>query len=166
MSDSLVSFIFDDNTIRGNDNLVNITALASVYKRATGIRKDTRDWLVTKEATESIAYLERVTGIPVSQLVSAEHGVGTWVHPDLAEIFAQWCSVEYWFAVVRLIRTAKDNNLPQVPEPPRRLAPQRDLIDYLAKLWESPQPYAKRWCGMRTGERGVPSPNAIYRRRK
>lgn len=113
---SLTNFIFDDNTIL--NSLVNATALTSAYFRATGKRKDTRDWLVTKEAAESTAYLERATGIPQAQLVIVENGVGTWMHPDLAEIFAQWISVEYRFAVVQLIRTAKDKStyhMQQVP---------------------------------------------------
>lgn len=93
-------FGFLSNTIRP-DGMVSITALSSAYRIATGKRKDSQHWLVTREATELIAYLERVTGIPVTALVIAEHGVGTWVHPDLAEIFAQWVSVEYRFAVVR-----------------------------------------------------------------
>jgi hypothetical protein len=131
MTDSIVRFVFDDNTIR-NDGLVNITALASAYKRATGKRKDTQHWLVTKEATESIAYLERVTGIPVTELVIAEHGAGTWVHPDLAEIFAQWISVEYRFAVVQLIRTAKENRIaapPKPVQPPRQLTHGQQAVE-------------------------------------
>lgn len=96
---------------RDSDSLVNATELTKAYYRNTGKRKDVRDWLVTKEAKDSIAYLERVTGIPVSSLVIVEHGVGTWFHPDLAEIFAQWVSVEYRFVVVALIRDAKENKL-------------------------------------------------------
>jgi KilA-N domain len=61
-------------------------------------------------------------------LVVVEHGVGTWVHPDLSEIFAQWCSVEYRFAVVDLIRVAKEN---QLPTPVDRQLPQRDAIEYI-----------------------------------
>jgi hypothetical protein len=49
---------------------------------------------LTKEAKESIAYLEQATGITEADIVIVENGVGTWVHPDLAEIFAQWVSAE------------------------------------------------------------------------
>jgi hypothetical protein len=122
MTSPIVQYTFDDDTIR-HDGLVNITALASTYKRYTGKRKDARNWLVTKEATESIAYLERATGIPVAQLVIAENGMGTWVHPDLAEIFAQWISVEYRFAVVQLIRKTKEAIL-SASQPIREPAPQ------------------------------------------
>jgi KilA-N domain len=133
MTDSIVRFVFDDNTIR-NDGLVNITALASAYYRSTGKRKKAHDWLHTNEAKESIAYLERAAGITEAHIVVTENGIGTWVHPDLAEIFAQWISVEYRFAVVQLIRTAKENQIaapPKPVKPPRQLAPQRDLIDYI-----------------------------------
>jgi KilA-N domain len=68
--------------------------------------------LLTPDAKASIAYLERVTGVPVTDLVIAQHGVGTWVHPDLAEILAQWICVEYRFAVVALIRQTKADSVP------------------------------------------------------
>ena len=100
------AYSFASNTIRG-DGLVNATALATAYRNTTGIRKDVANWLKTKEAKDSIAYLARATGIPVAQLVDVENGVGTWLHPDLAEILAQWISVEYRFAVVDLIRQSK-----------------------------------------------------------
>ena len=127
------NFTFQSNTVRG-DGLVNITALASAYQRgyqgSTGKKPTsslTRDWLATKEATASIAYLEQVSGIPQAELVVVENGVGTWVHPDLAEIFAQWCSVEYRFAVVSLIRQEKE----KPPLQPRQLPPIRDTRENL-----------------------------------
>jgi hypothetical protein len=116
-------------TVR-EDGLVNITALSTAYRNKTKKRKDPQCWLATKEAKESIAYLVSSTGIPVDELVQVKeggNGGGTWVHPDLAEIFAQWCSVEYRFAVVQLIRVAKENTrvVSVVPT-----LPQRDAIDY------------------------------------
>jgi KilA-N domain len=113
--EQIVKFEFEQNTIDGN-GMVNITALSRTYQESTGKRKDPRNWLVTNEAKESIAYLERVTGFLVSDLAYAEHGVGTWVHADLAEIFAQWISVEYRFAVVQLIRLVKSKQKPVEPE--------------------------------------------------
>jgi hypothetical protein len=134
ISQSSISFLV--NTIR-TDGMVNATALTTAYRKATvseantsGIRKDVRDWLLTPDAKASIAYLERVTGIPVTDLVIAEHGIGTWLHPDLAEILAQWISVEYRFAVVALIRQAKSEPVPV--EVPRQLPPVRDTTELLA----------------------------------
>jgi hypothetical protein len=112
MSESIVpqqKYIFPSTTIRG-DGLVNATALTTAYRSKTGIRKDSAKWLKTQEAKESIAYLERVTQKRVTELVDVEHGVGTWLHPDLAEILAQWISVEYRFAVVALIRQSKQED--------------------------------------------------------
>jgi hypothetical protein len=129
MTNSIVpsNFSFQSNTVRG-DGLVNITALSTAYRNATGKRKDCQKWLATSDAMESIAYLERATQKCVAELVVVENGVGTWVHPDLAEIFAQWISVEYRFAVVQLIRVAKENK----PQPlPRQLPPVRDTIEYI-----------------------------------
>jgi KilA-N domain len=127
MANNIVPSNFDFlmGTIR-TDGLVNITALSTAYRNKTGKRKDCAKWLATSEAIESIAYLERVTQKCVSLLVVVEHGVGTWVHSDLAEIFAQWCSVEYRFAVIDLIRCAKENQVSVVRE-----LPQRDAIDYI-----------------------------------
>jgi desulfoferrodoxin (superoxide reductase-like protein) len=129
MTNSIVpsNFSFQSNTVRG-DGLVNITALSSAYKRSTGKYKKAHDWLLTKEAKESIAYLEQATGITEADIVIVENGVGTWVHPDLAEIFAQWISVEYRFAVVQLIRVAKVNK-PQ--QQLRQLPPSRDIVEYI-----------------------------------
>lgn len=120
MANSIVQskFSFDPNTIH-TDGLVNITALAKSYTEGwhpetVGMKPTeslTRDWLATQDAQASIAYLASTVGIPLTDLVKVKRGgnaSGTWVHPDLAEIFAQWISVEYRFAVVQLIRTAKE----------------------------------------------------------
>ncbi|MGL4931781.1 MAG: KilA-N domain-containing protein, partial [Aeromonas sp.] len=93
------------------------TALTTAYKNATGIRKDAGKWLLTQEGKESIAYLARATQKSVAELVVVENGIGTWLHPDLAEILAQWISVEYRFAVVALIRREKEAAKASMPQP-------------------------------------------------
>ena len=120
------NYEFLSNTLRA-DNLVNIAALSTAYRVATGKRKDPSKWLATSEATESILYLEQATQKCVAELVIVENGVGTWVHPKLAEIFAQWCSVEYRFAVIQLIENAKEKSLATLP----RELPYRDAIEYI-----------------------------------
>jgi len=126
MTDSnIIQYIFDDNTIRP-DGLVSITALANAYFRANGVKRDAFDWLSTKEATDSIAYLASYLEKPESDLVVVVRGgnaSGTWVHSDLAEIFAQWISVEYRFAVVRLVRCAKEGRIES------KLTPSNQLFD-------------------------------------
>jgi hypothetical protein len=42
--------------LRQKDGLVNATALMVAYRILTGISKECRHWLATKEASESIAY--------------------------------------------------------------------------------------------------------------
>lgn len=123
-------FSFLSNTIRP-DGMVSATALTTAYRNTTGVRKDVRDWLKTPSAGASIAYLERVTSIPVTALVIAEHGVGTWIHPKLAPILAMWISPEFQFAVVDLIEAKMNPPVVQPELPQRQLAPQRDLIDYM-----------------------------------
>jgi KilA-N domain len=91
VNNSIEQYQFKLKTIR-HDGMVNATALTTAYRNTTGVRKDVRNWLLTPDAKASIAYLERVTGVPVTDLVIAQHGVGTWLHPDLAEILAQWIS--------------------------------------------------------------------------
>lgn len=154
-------FSFQSNTIRP-DGLVNITALSTVYRNATGKRKDAKHWLLTKEATESIAYLERVTGILTSELVVVEHGVGTWVHADLAEIFAQWISVEYRFAVVSLIRATKEKSTPELQ---RQLPPARDIIDYASLIvatdWLNSDPILRSLVSQRLAEQLSPGVRTI-----
>lgn len=111
------NFDFLANTIR-NDGLINATALTAAYRNTTGVRKDVQVWLRSQEAKDSIAYLARATRILVADLVIVENGVGTWLHPDLAEILAQWISVEYRFAVVALIRQHKQGIVAPSPKPP------------------------------------------------
>jgi hypothetical protein len=100
------NFQFSLGIIR-DDGLVNATALCKSYYNSTGVVRDCFDWLSTKEAKVSIAYLASYLEIPVSELVLTIRGGnqgGTWIHQDLAHILAQWLSVEYRFAVVKLIR--------------------------------------------------------------
>jgi hypothetical protein len=124
MTNSIVpsNFSFLVGTVR-EDGLVNITALSTTYRIKTGKTKKPSDWLLTREAKESILFLAQASGITEASLVIVENGVGTWVHPYLAEIFAQWCSVEYRFAVVDLIRAAKTDRIVAPPTPKPQLLP-------------------------------------------
>lgn len=123
----MLEFKFLSTTIR-QDGLINATALTTAYRNATGVRKDCKDWLRLADTQSYILYKERVTGIPVTDLVIAEHGVGTWLHPDLAEVLAMWISYEYRDAVVALIRQVK---APKVEHLQRQLAPP----ERLDRLW-------------------------------
>ncbi len=102
----LNEFNLPDHTIRF-DGMVSATALAETYFNTTGIQKDVRDWLKTEEVKESIACLERFTGIPVTSLVIVDHNKETWFHPSIAEIFAAWISPEYGIGIKALFFRAK-----------------------------------------------------------
>jgi hypothetical protein len=50
----------------------------------------------TNEITkEYISAVSVDIGIPIAQLVSVKHGVGTWMHEDKAIDFAQWLSPQF-----------------------------------------------------------------------
>jgi hypothetical protein len=72
------NFQFPSTTIRA-DGLVNATALTTAYRNTTGIRKDASKWLATREAKESIAYLERVTQKGVTDLVVGRTDRQQWL---------------------------------------------------------------------------------------
>lgn len=75
------------------DLLLNATQMAKPFG------KRTPDWLSTKQARELISTLSAKTGIPVLELVSVNQGgnnPGTWLYQDLALVFAQWLSPEFY----------------------------------------------------------------------
>jgi len=83
---------------RKNDGYLNATALAKAYEKASGIRKDVRDWMLTDRAKSYIELLSAKTGIPVLVLAQVKKGgnsPGTWIHPKLSIPFGTWLSVEF-----------------------------------------------------------------------
>ncbi|MGL5064649.1 MAG: KilA-N domain-containing protein [Microcoleus sp.] len=103
------------------DGYLNATKLCAAYTSQTKKVKRPEHWLSTKAAKEYIAYVSGVTGIPVTDLVVVRQGgtpeeQGTWVHPDLADSFAAWLSVEYQYNVSQWLqnwRSGKaDNKFP------------------------------------------------------
>lgn len=78
----------------GNGNyMVDATQMARPFNKRTS------DWLATKQAKELIDSLSAVTGIPVTDLVAVRQGgniQGTWMHEDVALLFAQWLSPEFY----------------------------------------------------------------------
>jgi KilA-N domain len=118
---NITPFAFLSNTVRP-DGMVSGTALTTAYRLATiseanpsGVTRECRHWLKTDQSKVCISYLERVSGIPRSSLVIAEHGIGTWIHPKLAPILAMWISPEFQFAVVELIEREM-NPIAPVPQ--------------------------------------------------
>lgn len=77
----------------GESTMVNATEMAKPFgKRAN-------DWLTNNQTKELISSLSSVTGIPATGLVIVKQGgniQGTWLHEDLALVFAQWLSPQFY----------------------------------------------------------------------
>lgn len=73
--------------------MVNATEMAKPFG------KRCNDFLSTKQTNELISSLSAKTGIPATGLVTVNQGgnnQGTWLHEDLALIFAQWLSPDFY----------------------------------------------------------------------
>ena len=84
---SQISFMSGENT------MINATQMAKPFN------KRTNDWLSLKQTNELIISLSAKTGIPATGLVIVNQGgnnQGTWLYEDLALIFAQWLSPDFY----------------------------------------------------------------------
>lgn len=80
---------------RGDSVMVNATEMAKPFGKLT------KDWLSNKQTEELIASLSSKRGIPPFELCKVVKGApstggGTWLHEDLALIFAQWLSPQFY----------------------------------------------------------------------
>lgn len=78
---------------KGDSVMVNATEMAKPFK------KRCNDFLSTKQTNELINSLSAKTGISATGLVIVNQGgnnQGTWLHEDLALIFAQWLSPDFY----------------------------------------------------------------------
>ena len=80
---------------RGDSVMVNATEMAKPFGKLP------KDWIKTKQAEELIASVSSNRNILPFELVhvvqgSPETGGGTWLHEDLALIFAQWLSPKFY----------------------------------------------------------------------
>lgn len=99
------------------DGFIDATAISSAYRAKTGKRKDPQDWVKTKQTQEYIKFVSEVTNISVTELVSSKHGVGTWIHPDLAVAYGTWLSPEYQYIVTKVIQDWHERkSLKQFPQ--------------------------------------------------
>lgn len=77
----------------GKNLMINATQMAKSFGKRTS------DFLSSKQTNELISSLSAKTGIPVTGLVIVNQGgnnQGTWMHEDLALIFAQWLSPDFY----------------------------------------------------------------------
>lgn len=78
---------------KGDSVMVNATQMAKPFGKRCS------DFLTSKSTKELIASLSVKTGIPATGLVTVNQGgnnQGTWLHEDLALIFAQWLSPDFY----------------------------------------------------------------------
>ena len=78
---------------KGDSVMVNATEMAKPFG------KRTNDFLSSKSTNELICSLSVKTGISATELVIVNQGgrnQGTWLHEDLALIFAQWLSPDFY----------------------------------------------------------------------
>lgn len=78
---------------RGDSVMVNATEMAKPFGKLT------KDWLSNKQTEELIYSLSAERRIPLTDLVVVQRGgnqQGTWLHEDLALIFAQWLSPQFY----------------------------------------------------------------------
>lgn len=78
---------------KGDSVMVNATEMAKPFG------KRCNDFLSTKQTNELINSLSAKTGISATGLVTVNQGgnnQGTWMHEDLALVFAQWLSPDFY----------------------------------------------------------------------
>ncbi len=78
---------------KGDNVMVNATEMAKPFN------KRPNDFLILKSTNELTNSLSAKTGIPVTDLVIVNQGgnnQGTWMHEDLALVFAQWLSPDFY----------------------------------------------------------------------
>lgn len=89
-------FEYNGNSIsfgKEGNVMVNATEMAKPFG------KRCNDFLSTKQTNELINSLSAKTGIPATGLVTVNQGgnnQGTWMHEDLALVFAQWLSPDFY----------------------------------------------------------------------
>lgn len=94
----------ENNVFNYNGNNITLkkengNVYANATEMAKSFNKRTSDWLNTKQANELISSLSVVTGIPATGLVVVNQGginQGTWMHEDVALLFAQWLSPDFY----------------------------------------------------------------------
>lgn len=96
MQNSIINFDYKGSQIsfnKGESTMINATQMAKSFN------KRTNDWLSLKQTNELIDSLSAKTGIPATDLVTVNQGgnnQGTWLYEDLALIFAQWLSPDFY----------------------------------------------------------------------
>lgn len=96
--ENLVS-VFNYNNAPVTFRTDNGTLMVNATEMAKPFGKRTNDFLSAKQTKELINSLSTVTGIPATGLISVSQGgskQGTWLHEDVALLFAQWLSPDFY----------------------------------------------------------------------
>lgn len=104
----MLQHIFNGQNIRvrATDNYLSANdMLKAVGKQPNRVS----NWLQNKDTSEYLLVVSSVTGIPVTGLVDVlqggkAEGQGTWMHPDVAIAFAQWCNKAFGYRVTLWVR--------------------------------------------------------------
>jgi len=115
-------------------NVGNGGTMVNATEMAKPFRKIVRDWLKLEATKEAIKVLAEC-GIPHSQLVNVQHGVGTWLHEDLAMIFAQWLSPRFYIWCNSQVKEMLQNGLNAIT---------RNVVDEYNKMKELEQAKEQR----------------------
>lgn len=97
MDAKIIKYEFNDAVVsfeKGDGIMVNATEMAKPFK------KSCNDWLKTEQSKRMIAAISTSKKIDVADLVRVTNGGntgnGTWMHEDVALVFAQWLSPNFY----------------------------------------------------------------------
>lgn len=97
MDAKIIKYEFNDAVVsfkKGDGIMVNATEMAKPFK------KSCNDWLKTEQSKRMIAAISTSKKIDVADLVrvinGGNTGNGTWMHEDVALVFAQWLSPDFY----------------------------------------------------------------------
>lgn len=97
MDAKIIKYEFNDAVVsfeKGDGIMVNATEMAKPFK------KSCNDWLKTEQSKRMIAAISTSKKIDVADLVRVTNGGntgnGTWMHEDVALVFAQWLSPDFY----------------------------------------------------------------------
>lgn len=100
--------------VRASDGYFNASALARYHQEQAGEIKYPSDWLKLKNVQEALAYVSRAAKISQKDLVQIIPGksdvetAGTFLHPELAILFANWLSPEAGYKVSKIVQKCID----------------------------------------------------------
>lgn len=97
-----------------NGTEFNIPMRSDGYIHATklcqSVRKQLYKWKSSPDTQQLLHYFQKISGLAMNKIIEVRRGntknyeQGTWIHPDLGVLLAQWCSPAFSIQVSRWIR--------------------------------------------------------------